>query len=417
MTVTRRSPVPVLFVHHGGQWIRGSERILIDHVAYIDPARFTPVVWSNCRPLVDIALERGWPATWDDFSVLFDYTEPRYDLPNYMRLRRRADQLIRDHDIGLVHCNASESCQWMVPAARAAGVPTVVHLHNDGAMRSRVVQLLHQATALVGGNEAMLAPFRDEGVAPRFLRIIYNNVDTARIDLPPKTARSSVGLSSEHFVFASVGSLIPRKGMDLLIKAFAPVHAAYPHTRLVIIGGGPERAALERLAAAQGVGAAVLFLGESTTAPALVRDLADVSLLASSWEGFPLVLLEAGYFGRPIIATNVGGVPDLVRHEDTGLLVPPGDVPAMSHAMRVLVQDTALREKIGANVARRIHDEMLAPTNTRQLEALYAECLTAQQRRELPGWQWYRGYTSFLGRLLGSPLRRLGLARPARQAS
>jgi len=415
MSSSASSPVPVLFVHHGGQWIRGSERILIDHIAHLDRSRFTPIVWSNCRPLVEMAAERGWATAFDEFSVLFDYTEPRFDLRNFWRLRRRAAALIRERRIGLVHCNASESCQWMVPAARAASVPVVVHLHNDGPMRSRMVQLVHQASAIVGGCEAMLAPYREEGVRPSALRIIYNNVDTARIDQPAPVSRPSIGLSSEHLVFASVGSLIPRKGMDVLIKAFAPVHAAHVQTRLVIIGGGPQRAVLEQLAASLGLARAVIFLGESTTAPALVRDLADVSVLTSSWEGFPLVLLEAGYFGRPLIATNVGGVPDLVRHGETGLLVPPGDVRAVSDAMHRLVQDPGLRDRLGANVARLIHDEMLAPTNTRQLEALYSECIAAQAHSELPGWRWYPGYTRMLRKNLTVPFRRL--TRLVRQPS
>lgn len=406
MSADARGPVPILFVHHGGQWIRGSERILIDHIAHLDRTRFTPVVWTNCRPLAEIAAERGWPVACDEFSVLFDYTLPRFDLRGFLRLRRRAGELIRTHRIGLVHCNASESCQWMVPAARAASVPVVVHLHNDNATWSRTVQLVHQASAIVGGCEAMLAPYREEGVAPRFLRIIYNNVDTARIDQPVPVPRTAVGLSSEHFVFAAVGSLIPRKGMDVLIKAFASVHTTHPRTRLVIIGDGPERDALGRLAVALGLVWSVLFLGESATAPALVRDLADVCVLTSWWEGFPLALLEAGYFGRPLIASNVGGVPDLVKHGETGLLVPPGDVRAVSDAMHTLVQDTALRERLGASVARHIRNEMLAPANTRQLEALYSECIAAQRAGELPWWRWYPGYTRLLRKRLASLVRR-----------
>ena len=409
-------PVPILFVHYGGQWIRGSEQILVDHIAHLDTERFSPIVWSNTAPLVQLARSRGWSAHEDRFSVLFDYTTPSRDVRNFLRLRRRAGELLRSHEIGLVHCNASESCQWMVPAARRAGIPIVVHLHNDAAMRSRIVQLVHQATAVVGGGDSMIAPYREEGVSPEFLRVIYNNVDTERISAHPPVPRASFGIRDGEFVFASVGSLIRRKGMDLLIRAFAEVRATHGHVRLAIIGGGPERQALQALADSLGLGDRVVFVGETSNASGLVRDLSDTSVLTSHWEGFPLVLLEAGFFSRPVVATNVGGVPDLIWHEDTGLLVPPNDVTAVRDAMLRVLAEPELRQSMGANLGRRVHTEMLAPANTRQLEALYDECLLAQAQHRTPGWRWYPGYSRWIRQSSTALWRRLSSSSPRRPA-
>lgn len=385
----------ILFVHHGGQWIRGSERCLIDHLAQLDRSRFEPVLWTNCMPLAAVVREQGTPVFEDRFTVLFGRDTPSFDVINSMRLVRRAAALVRERQVALVHCNASEGGQWMIPVAKAAGIPVVIQLHNESALRSRCVQLEHQATAIVGVSATMIEPHRAEGVPEQALRVVHNTVDPGRLAANPFIARESLGFERGQFVFASIGSLIRRKGFDVLLRALAGEPLRRTGAKLVIVGDGEERGALESLARDLGVADAVRFTGDLDAAPAIFRDVADAAVLSSHWEGLPLVLLEAGFFGLPCVSTNVGGVSELIEHDRTGLLVPPDDAAALGQAMARVVEQPALAARLAAGLRRRVTADMVSPTATRHLERLYDELLD-QPAPALKPWRWSPAYSRLL---------------------
>ena len=170
--------------------------------------------------------------------------------------------------------------------------------------------------------------------------VIPNAVAAPADPLPPPAQRTACILG--------VGRLSPEKGFDLLIQAFARISPWYPEWRLLILGEGPQRAALADLAAALAVGDRVQLAGW-TPRPEAAMLAAGVFVLPSRYEGFPNALLEAMACGLPCLATACDSGPaEILRDGVDGLLVPPGDVEALAEALRQLIADDARRARLGS---------------------------------------------------------------------
>ncbi len=176
-------------------------------------------------------------------------------------------------------------------------------------------------------------------------------LDADRIVVVPNPAPSveavlASPLEPNTFVFA--GRLTRQKALGTAIDALALV----PGARLLVIGDGPERAALERHASESGVNGRVAFAGALPRADVLSALAgAQAAVLSSDWENFPHGAVEALAVGTPVVATAVGGVPEIVRDGVNGLLVPPGDPASLARALRLLVEDDAARERLAAGAA------------------------------------------------------------------
>jgi glycosyltransferase involved in cell wall biosynthesis len=165
--------------------------------------------------------------------------------------------------------------------------------------------------------------------------------------LPPREElRRQLGLDGPTLAFA--GRLTAQKAVGVALAAVAEVDGV----SLVLLGDGPERPSLERRTADLRLDGRVRFLGGGTRDDVLrLFHAADASVLPSAWENFPHTVVEALAVGTPVIATAVGGVPEVVRDGENGLLVPPGDVDALAAAIDRLVHDDGLRERLAAEAA------------------------------------------------------------------
>jgi len=403
-------PVPILFVHYGEEWIRGSERCLLDVLAHLDRARFRPVAWCNAAAMAAEIGRLGVPVTTSRFPVLLDWSPPRADVAGFRALVRQGRALVQEHGVRLVHANSGAPSQWMLPAARAEHVPLLVQLHANYDLRGRCIFGLHHATRLVGVSHETVRGLLDDGVPPARVRVVHNGIDLVRLGRPDaRGLRAELGIAPDEVVIASVGSLIPRKGFDVLLRAFARVRAASPRTRLLVVGAGPERAALEALARELGLGDGALFLGERTDTGAIHRDAADLAALASREEALPLSVLEPMGFGRAVVATRVGGVAEAVEDGVSGLLVPPERPDALAEALLRLAVDTNLRRRIGEAGRARVQRDFTLERNLERLCALYEELLALPPAQL--GWRapwgplrpWARLVGGMLGRRLGRP--------------
>jgi glycosyltransferase involved in cell wall biosynthesis len=168
----------------------------------------------------------------------------------------------------------------------------------------------------------------------------------------------------------TAGRLEDVKGVQVLLAALPVILAAYPGTRLTVLGTGSMDDHLRRLADELGVGPAVSWGGWSPPAAmAAALAAADIAVVPSIWpESFGLTALEALAAGCAVVAADSGGLPDLVRPGETGLLVPPGDAPALAEAVLLLLADPALRARLAA-AATRLADRL---TLTAYAEAVYA---------------------------------------------
>jgi glycosyltransferase involved in cell wall biosynthesis len=165
-------------------------------------------------------------------------------------------------------------------------------------------------------------------------------------------ARARLGLDGDAIVIVGLGRLVPIKGFDLLVRALPIVVSQVPSARVLLVGEGAERTHLETIAASLGVAGRLRLTGE-TNDPAPYLAAADVVTVPSRNEGMGRVIVEAMALGRPVVATAVGGIPDVVTDGECGRLVEPEDVDALAAALIELGRDPALRRKLGEAAAQR----------------------------------------------------------------
>ena len=176
--------------------------------------------------------------------------------------------------------------------------------------------------------------------------MVYRGVDHERYDAVEPSAELSA-LAAGRSVATFIGRLIDGKGVDDLIEAFAGLQGL--DALLCIVGDGPRRTDLEALARRSGLGDRCIFLGyqEEADALALIR-ASDVVVNPSYTEGLPTSVLEAALLGRAVLASDVGGTPEVVCDRESALLVPAGDIEALREGLSVLLDDPQLRARLGA---------------------------------------------------------------------
>jgi len=239
-------------------------------------------------------------------------------------------------------------------AGRAARVPTIVSSIRNERFGGRARDWLMRATdplATVTTTNSQFAADRlvARGVVPqRRIAVVPNGIDPARYRADPaarERVRSRLGLV-DAFTWLAVGRLEAQKDFVTLLRAFSVLRA--PGPVLLVAGTGSERDALEAIAFELGCGERVRFLGARDDVPELLA-ASDALALSSAWEGSPNVVLEAMVASRPVVATDVGGVRELVEHGRTGMVVPPRRPRALASAMRALAgHSPARRAEMGA---------------------------------------------------------------------
>ena len=367
--MTPADAIPVLFTHYGDQWIRGSERVLLDLLAHLDPALVRPIVWTNGEELAEATRAMGLPTFLTRFAYYLDTGSPPPDPLRYFSFVREGLSLVRRYQVRVLHANSAAPTQWLLPVAKLARVKLLVHLHSLYLRRSRAVLGLRWADRLVGVAGPVLAGPRADGVPERKLLVIHNGIDTDRLHRAAAAdLRAELGLPDGALVIGTVGSLIARKGHDLALRALARQEAA---VHLCIAGDGPDRAALQALADTLGIAPRVHFLGYRPD-PAPLYRAADLILLASRGEALPLVLLEAGSFALPVVATDVGGVREMVSDGETGLVVPPDDIPALAAALTRLIGSAGERRRQGEAARARVAQAFSVARMAARFQDLYA---------------------------------------------
>jgi sugar transferase (PEP-CTERM/EpsH1 system associated) len=282
-------------------------------------------------------------------------------------------------------------------AARAAGVPVVLSavrsVDPDKPARQvrvdRVLQRLTDAfTVNVGAIGDVVA--RRERVPAGKIVTVYNGVDLRTYDpavVDRAAARRALGLEAGAPVFGVIGRLVAVKDHATFLRAAAQVGARLPAARFLVVGSGPLQASLEASIRQLGIASVVRMLPARADVAGVFAAL-DVLVVSSVSEGCSNVILEAMAMGKPVIATAVGGNPELVEPEVTGLLVPAQDAARLAEAMQRLGSDRALAERFGA-AGRRVAEQRFSLTRmVEQTDALYRRLLARRVPRGrclLPG--------------------------------
>ena len=352
-----------------GERLAGGETVALQ-LARAAAARGDEVSFATVRRggFAEIAGAQGFRVEHVDVSRTFR-------VGGLLALRR----LLRGADLLHTHTQLAPNVLGRL-AARLARVPVVSHVHIENYFRPNpLARLVHRTLDNVTArlcarilvvSEGTRRAFERQGYPREKLEVVYNGVELpepANGDL-----RSQLGIPADAPVVAEVARLAEVKGQRTLIDALARL----PETRAVLIGDdleldGRYRSALELYAVERGVADRVVFTGFRDDAADLAGG-ADVVVLPSSIEGLPVVLLEAMARARPVVATPVGGTPELVDDE-TGVLVEPGDAGALAAALDALLRDPDRRRRLGAAARRRVEERFSAEAMTRRVLEIYDE--------------------------------------------
>lgn len=287
----------------------------------------------------------------------------------------------------VVHTHLAKAGALGRLAARAAGVPVVVHtFHGNvlsgyfGATTSRAFTSIERALAAASDRVIAISPSQARELAARGIGRGKVEVIPLGFDLRPFREARAGGhrdrIPGEGPVVGIVARLVPIKRVDLFIEAARRVGERVPAARFLVVGDGPLRGELERAAAGSGLGARLRFTGWEGDVAAVYADL-DVLVCCSDNEGTPVSVIEAMAAGTPVVATSVGGVPDVVR-EDEGRLVPRGDGAALAEAILDLLADPSARAASGRRGRERVLREHDAGVLVARIEDLYLRLLRAR---------------------------------------
>jgi glycosyltransferase involved in cell wall biosynthesis len=204
--------------------------------------------------------------------------------------------------------------------------------------------------------------------------IIKNGIDfdveAPKLREDSRKAAAGIGIGSDGLWIGTVARLDPVKGLDVLLASVPPVMRRVPEARFVVVGGGPELGRLQGLAARLGVSGSVHFVGERADALAWM-DLFDIFVLPSRQEALPYTILEAAALRKPVAATAVGGIPELLAHEQTGLLAEPGRSEPLAEALIRLAEDADLRRRLGGSLRDSLEEEYSLSRMLTQTRDLY----------------------------------------------
>ena len=364
--------------------IGGAEKGLARLLAYLDRDRFAPTVvclYGGDGPVADEIRALGIPVT--DLGMPAKW---RWDaLWRLYRLLHRERPVILH--TWMFHAN--------IPGrvlGRLAGVPIVISSERTMAMESRLRCWLNRITDALTDRvvcvSQRVADFvvRQVGIPRRKTVVIPNGIDVRNFEhLPIKQqARAALGLPFDQVLIGTVARLDPVKRLDVLLQAMKSLSDVYA----IIVGDGPERARLGAMRKRLGLDR-VHFVGQQGDVRPWLAAL-DVFVLSSDWEGMPNAVLEAMAAGLPVVATTVGGMPEVVVDGVTGLLIPPRDPQALAQAINVLLVDPERRYEMGQTGRERVRQHFTVEHMVEETESLYEQLLAEKlnlRYTEEAGWQ------------------------------
>lgn len=354
----------------------GAQTALLRLVERLDRSRFLPAVaclygsdGAIARqmralgvPVTDLGMTAKWH--WDAFWRF------------YRLLRRERPAILHTW---MFHAN--------IPGrllGRLAGIPIVVSSERTMGQEARWRYRLDRLTAPLADRVVCVSQpvadfaVRNVGLPAHKIAVIPNGLDLQAFEgLPTRQeARAALGLPAGQPLVGVVARLTPVKRLDVLLQALA----ALPEAGAVLVGDGPQRAQLEALSRELGLADRVHLAGHQDDVRPWLAAL-DVFALSSDWEGLPNAVLEAMAAGLPVVATAVGGTPEVVVNGATGLLVPPNNPPTLAQAIAALLRDPELGGRMGKAGRERVAQHFSVEQMVRQTERLYEELLTDKETR------------------------------------
>ncbi len=282
-----------------------------------------------------------------------------------LRAFRTLLSVMRNFSPHIVHGNSSKAGALASLAGRICNVPRIIFTAHGWAFnedrpwwQKKIIVLFHWITIILSHkticvSEALAQDIEHMPFVRNKLIVVHNGIDPQPL-LSRNDARAYLAPQIHaSFWIGTIAELHPVKQIDVLIRAFVPIAKMYADVALILIGGGEERKRLEELVRQEGLVSRIHFCGHVREASTYLSSL-DIFVFPSRSEALGYALLEAGNASLPVVASKVGGIPEIITNHENGILVPPGNVSALTEALTLLIENDALRAKLGRALCERV---------------------------------------------------------------
>jgi len=311
---------------------------------------------------------------------------------NWPAARRTVRQLINRYDVDCIHAHDTHSNVLVGLGRRAFPCAAVASPYGwwepPGRLRPKIYHWIEKNLALPNFegvytvSQDMKAKVLQGRTRPERIRVIHTGIDLATVDggQDRDTVRAALGIPGDAIVAGTVSRLFVEKGHNVLLEAFGRIASDCPALRLLIVGTGDRRPALEAQAKALGLADRIHFTGFYEDLAGALRAMDLFAQPSIDHEGFPTALLEAQAAGLPVIASDIGGTRETFAENRTGLLVPPGDAAALGETLAALYRDTDRRRAMAAAARPFIERRFTLPDMIARISALYEDAVEARKQ-------------------------------------
>jgi glycosyltransferase involved in cell wall biosynthesis len=381
----RRFKVATLVREIGSAGGGGAERVARDLLVELNPKRFDRILFVS-RP----------PGDRTGGQVVTDLRRRGVDV-RFLRRRFKYDPLawwplfraLRRERIDVLHSHAFGQNAWGSLLGRLAGVPVVIAHEHNRTFTKHTLRAVLDRDLIARWADAMIVVSEDarrkmievEGIPSERLVLLPNGVR----ELPPGDGgalRAQLGIHRGDPVVGTVCIIRSEKALGVLLGAAALLRKDFPRLQVLIAGDGPDRSRVEAVAEQLGLGDRVHMTGARTDVHNVLAAI-DVAVICSDYEGSPRSVLEFMDAGKPIVATEVGGIPDVIEDGVHGVLVPPRDEPALAAGVGRLLSDMERGREMGARARDRCRTELGLDRTVGRLQSLY-ETLYSRRNGNLP---------------------------------
>jgi len=368
----------ILFINYGNNWIRGQELCLVNLLKNIDKAKYNPIVICNAAELKMLLDKIGVNTILTDLpEVSYDGKYTKVEIFRYIKKLVYIVKVVKKNNVKLIYSNSGLPAQLGYPLSRLFSIPLITHIHSPYDRRYAWMWFFKFSDIVIFVSN-VTKNLMESKVRFRQTLLVYNGIDTnkfAPASSDNRSLRNSYGINDDEVVIGQIGSLITRKGVDLLLKSFAALTQKHVNIKLMIVGDGSERNALQDLSRDLLVDDRVIFVGDVTNTEVYYSRVFDINVLASRSEALPLTLLEAAACGLPNIGSRVGGIPEIIDNDITGYIFDKENVDQLSKSLDILIHNKRLREKMGEAGRNKIITTFSLKEYVSKIEKTINECL------------------------------------------
>ena len=368
----KRKKIRVLECIRQGQ-VGGGESHLLSLSTNLNKDVFEPIVLSfTDGPMIDLLKGKG-------IETHIIFTEKPFNV----FIWRKVKKLIKEKEIDIVHAHGTRANSNVFWAARSLHIPLIytIHgwsFHDDQKPLVKKFRILSEKFLTSRTDVNISVSESNQQTGQKYLRsftsaVVNNGIDQDKFN-PAKNftdIRKELGIDKNATLLLFIARFTAHKQPLTLIRAFAAVLKKMPAIKLLMVGDGDEKKAALILAKELSIQKSIIFLPFRQDVPAVLY-AADIFILPSLWEGLPIGLLEAMSMGKAVIATNVDGTSEIVRHNNNGYLIDIDHLQKeLAEAILLLATDSVLRQKYGANAIETVTSHFNAANMTRQIENIY----------------------------------------------